>query len=74
MNVTFTYLKSTKNFDVYREVDSKGVMFPDDWKLLSAHPELHKVGSIYIRHNSLGADPTTKADRPERIEVTIRAL
>ncbi len=49
MIVTFSFLKDTKNFNVYRELDSKGVQFPDSWDELRAHPEQHKIGSIYIR-------------------------
>lgn len=69
MNITFAYLKSTKNFDVFRELDSGGVMFPDDWKLLSAHPELHNVGSIYVRRGALGGET-----HPAKITVTITAV
>lgn len=49
MKLKFSFLKSTKNFTVFRELDSRGNQFPEDWEQLKRHPEEHKVGSIYVR-------------------------
>lgn len=69
ITVRFAYSKATKNFDVYREVDSKGVPFPEDYNLLKTHPELHKVGSIYLRKNSFPLDSPATA-----IQIVITSL
>lgn len=62
----FSFLKDTKNFDVFRELDSEGNQFPDDWEQLRRHKEQHTVGSIYVRKGTFD-------DTPDKIEVTIKA-
>lgn len=68
ITVKFGFQKETKNFDVYRELDSKGEKFPEEWKDLARHPEQHKVGSIYVRKGVLEEAPSN------HIEVTIKRI
>lgn len=65
MKVKFSFVKTTKNFHVFRELDSKGVQFPEDWDKLRTHPEQHKVGSIYIRSADIRAADGTSPDQVE---------